>query len=401
MALSETALNLDLVDPLYAHSPLGASGASRWMKCAASYRLSEGAEDSGSEHAKLGTAAHSLGEACLNSKQEAWTFIGQDMDGCPVDKNMADAVQVYLDALAEAHPDRDQNNFFVERKFHCPTIHPLFYGTSDATYLDEDNKHLHVWDYKHGAGIVVEAEENPQLMYYACGVLEEFELWEDITDVTIYVAQPRGFHWKGPVRSWHTTADSLASWLEDELSPSMDWAVTSDHIESGEHCRFCPARMGVCPQLKADMTELEELIMAVASDDGAMEKWSNEDLARFLDLHEMSKIVHKAAGEMAFGKLQSGKEIPGWKLVPARANREWKEGAEIEAKKKFEAKAFSAPAFLSPAKVEKLPGGTAFAQRWAFKPDAGLTVAKQSDARRTVSQDTKSMFKPTTAKGLK
>ena len=322
MALSETALNLDLVDPLYAHSPLGASGASRWMKCAASYRMSEGAEDSGSEHAKLGTAA----------------------------------------------------------------IHPLFYGTSDATYLDEENKHLHVWDYKHGAGIVVEAEENPQLMYYACGVLEEFELWEDITDVTIYVAQPRGFHWKGPVRSWHTTADSLAS---------------SDHIESGEHCRFCPARMGVCPQLKADMTELEELIMAVASDDGAMEVWTDEDLARFLDLHEMSKIVQKVASEMTFGRLQAGKEIPGWKLVPARANREWKEGAEAEAKKKFKAKAFSSPVFLSPAKVEKLPEGAAFSQRWAFKPDAGLTVAKQSDARRTVSKDTKSMFKPTTAKGLK
>jgi len=158
--------------------------------------------------------------------------------------------------------------------------------------------------------------------------------------------------------------------------------------------------MGVCPKLKADMTELEELIMAVASDDGAMEVWTDEDLARFLDLHEMSKIVQKVASEMAFGRLQAGKEIPGWKLVPARANREWKEGAEAEAKKKFKAKAFSSPVFLSPAKVEKLPGGAAFSQRWAFKPDAGLTVAKQSDARRTVSKDTKSMFKPST-KGRK
>ena len=108
------------------HSPLGASGASRWMKCPGSVSLSEGIEDAESEFASLGSAAHALAEISLRDDEDAWERVSRtdSETGILVDKDMADAVQVYLNAIRSAHPDRNQGNAFIERVFHCPSIHP-------------------------------------------------------------------------------------------------------------------------------------------------------------------------------------------------------------------------------------------------------------------------------------
>src|SRR5690606_938184 len=111
-------------------------------------------------------------------------------------------------------------NAFIERRFHCPSIHPLFYGTSDFCFLDADARTLHVWDYKHGAGIVVEVEDSPQLKYYACGMLEDLGLWDDIDRVVLHIVQPRGWHSDGPHRIWSISTDDLDAWLADVLVPA-------------------------------------------------------------------------------------------------------------------------------------------------------------------------------------
>ena len=102
----------------------------------------------------------------------------------PVSKDMADSVQTYLNHV-RSYPDRNQSNWFVERSFHCPDIHPLFYGTADNVFFDEPERHLYVDDYKHGAGIIVEADDNPQGKYYAIGVLTTLSLWDQVDKVTI------------------------------------------------------------------------------------------------------------------------------------------------------------------------------------------------------------------------
>lgn len=392
------------------HSQRGASGAKRWMACPESVALSAGIRDEESDHAILGTAAHAVGEHCLKTGEDAWTFIGdeysRDLNGdqaenIKIDKDMADAVQVYLDAIRSRHPDRDQGNFFVERTFYCPHLHPDFYGTSDCNYIDFPARTLHVTDYKHGAGIVVEVADNPQGMMYACGILEELNLWGAIYKVVIRIVQPRGFHFDGPVREWEITTDALAVWLHGTLIPAMNRTVG---IASGEHCRFCPARSRACPQLMRDMDELEAMMKAM---NGSAEELTGEQLARFLTLLETAKIVGTAAGKTAFARLQNGKEVPGFKLGKARANRVFKEELKLgesvvkiadAMKAEFGDDAFAERKLRSPAQVEELPGGQAFATLWAHKPDAGLTLMKADDARPAVSRDTKSLFTAETKK---
>jgi len=386
------------------HSPLGASGASRWMKCPGSVGLSVGCEDEESEFAAEGTAAHELGEMCLASGKDAWEYIGDfsvTKDATQeVTKDMADAVQVYLDDIRTSHPDRDQSNSFIERGFYCPSIHKWFYGRSDHTYIDLGARVMHVRDYKHGAGIVVEVKENPQGMYYAVGMLEDLDLWDKIDKVVIHICQPRGFHFDGPLREWAISTKDLKVWLNEVLLPAMDVAMVSRETNSGEHCRFCSARSYGCPQLLKDFDELEKL-MTEATDKGGAQKLSNAQIGRFLTLFDVAKIVAKAASKTAFGRLSAGKKIPGRKLANSRTNREWKAEAEAAIKAKFGDKAMTDPELKSPAQIEALPEGKAYSTRYAFKPEGGLTVVPGTDTRAEVSRDTKSLFKDQTKKGKK
>jgi hypothetical protein len=385
-----------------AHSPLGASGAARWMICSGSVALTYGIQDEESEYAAEGTAAHTLGETCLFKGTDAWESIGTlvgpgdedgpDMSKCwEVGKDMADAVQVYLDYVHATFPERNQSNSFVERKFHCPTVHPLFYGQSDFTHINEHERILDVIDYKHGAGIVVEAKENPQLMYYAVGMLEDLDLWRKIDMVNITIAQPRGFHFDGPIRSWSITTADLETWLDDVLLPAMDLALTSRDTKSGEHCRFCPARGRACPQLIDDMNELEELMMTTEAKGGA-KALTNVQLGRFLTLFDVAKIIHKAALKSTFVRLEKGGKVPGRKLANSRTNREWKGGAEDALKEKFGAEALTEPKLKTPAVIDAMAEGAALTARWAFKPQGKQTVVAESDSRVAVEKDTKSLF---------
>lgn len=385
---------------LAAHSPLGASGAYRWMVCPASVQLSQGCEDEESDFALEGTAAHMLGEYCLTTGREPWQFVGLEFanlaagggDAITVTVEMSNAVAAYLGKIKKWHPERNQGNSYVERRFHCPDIHDLFYGQSDFTCIDSGEKTLHVWDYKHGAGIVVEATDSPQLKYYACGMLEDLALWNDIERVVLHVVQPRAWHMDGPHRTWSCSTDELDEWLADVLVPAMNRALVSRDIKSGEHCRFCPVRSYACPQLVADMEELAAMVERVNKSEKGVDELTNAEVARFLELFDVAKIVKTNAERTAFKRLSNGADIPGFKLAPKRANREWKDGADKALKKKFGDQAFTEPALKSPAQIDALPGGEAMSARWAFKPDTGLTVVPAKDARPAVNKDVKTLF---------
>ncbi len=178
------------------HSKLGASSASMWMNCPGSVRLCAGIPNTPSKYTSLGTAAHELGERCLLDGTNAHDHLGEKItaDGKPhpVDVDMADAVQVYIEEIRGdiiqaldldlsvldgksvlAALEKSAAIFGVEARFHLEWLHPDLFGTNDANFgvpLDV----LRVYDYKHGQGVAVEVEDNPQLKYYALGALAAF-----------------------------------------------------------------------------------------------------------------------------------------------------------------------------------------------------------------------------------
>ncbi len=63
------------------------------------------------------------------------------------------------------------------------------FGTADCILIADGT--LNICDYKHGKGVEVSAEQNPQMMLYALGTLEIFDGIYDIDTVRMTIFQPR------------------------------------------------------------------------------------------------------------------------------------------------------------------------------------------------------------------
>jgi len=247
------------------HSKLGASSTHRWFHCPGSVKLIEAMGDTAkksSSYADDGTLAHDIAARCLKSGEDAKVYIGEADFATEAEFKEEDAiaVQVYLDAVRKrvaALISLKINNWYppmpkilVEERFHLAEVHPDFFGTTDCTLIGKTQ--AQVWDYKHGAGIMVSAEKNTQLMQYAVGALYGTEAWQDDKfPVEINICQPRVYGVE-PVRSWWTSVGDLKAWLRDDWLPAARRTEQqSPFLQPGPWCNssFCPKRL-TCPAIK-------------------------------------------------------------------------------------------------------------------------------------------------------
>lgn len=345
---------------LPAHSPLGASSAERWMNCPGSVTLIDairsapGYDEADPDYRRDGTEAHALAAHCLERNIDAWEA---DMALFPViTPEMQGAVQDYIDFVKASAGDYE-----VEVRVHLPDFHPMFFGTLDCVAFTHQG--LHVIDYKHGVGVVVDADENPQLMYYAYGWIgQQTKLnYPDRLPVKLTIVQPRAFHPDGPIRTWQTTVGYIRQWAEEVLKPAMLATADMDYLALGPWCRFCPAKL-VCPAY-----------------DGLARKALQEPThISYAEAQQLKHII-KAVEDDTFNRLMKNEPVEGAKLVKKRANRVFKDGAPLEA-------VFGDDAWdrklKSPAEISKLPKGKDFVAEYAYVPDAGFTVALADDSKR-------------------
>ena len=358
--------------PPVSHSRLGASSAYRWMACPGSVREAAKYPNKDSVFAAEGTAAHALAERCLTTGKDAAEFDGYAIDGdrillpgeaigegpFPVDDDMIDAVQTYLDAVrAEVGPD---DVLMVEHRFHLKTLHESFFGTNDACVYKPVEKRLVVFDYKHGRGVPVEVERNKQLMYYGLGAaLEEAR---PLAAIDLVVVQPRCPHRDGPVRRWTTSPVDLLEYAGELVDAAELTAREDAPLAAGDWCKFCPAAPG-CPAL------YEKTLMAAGVEFGANSKepilpepevMGSDRLADLLSHADTIKTWLKAVEAFANDEAKAGRPPTGYKLVASRATRRWK---DEDATKQWlgaygleTADMLTEPKLKSPAQIEKVIG---------------------------------------------
>jgi len=252
------------------HSKLSPSASKRWMTCAGSVGLIEELTKQGlikdipSKFAAEGTAAHELGEKCLQHRREPEDFLGRIIPAqgfkFPVTQEMVDAIDIYVDDI------RDEDECAMQVEVKCVLtslgVEGLDGGTSDALLVNRSERYIIVDDLKYGKGIVVEPEGNTQLMQYGLGALIHLSIdeFDDDWDVYLRICQPRAFHPDGPIRSHKMTSGELWEWANDELIPKAqathdpDAPLVPDH----EGCRFCPA-MGNCKAIAKKTQEIAHL----------------------------------------------------------------------------------------------------------------------------------------------
>ena len=361
------------------HSKLGASSTHRWFHCPGSVKLIQelgpGA-NTRSSYADDGTLAHDIAARCLKSGEDAVAYLGEADFATEAEFKEEDAVavQVYLDYIRKDVADMgdDLVQMLVEERFHLAEVHPDFFGTTDCTLIGD--KQAVVADYKHGAGIMVSAEKNTQLMQYAVGALYGTEAWQDDDfPVEINICQPRVYGAE-PVRSWWTNVGALREWLHN------DWLAAARHTERddpflqpGPWCNssFCPKRL-TCPAIK----ELRARVLTYTPEIiKAMEDW---ELGLAATETNIVKGLAKVFDEEIFSRLRAGKQVSGWKMVAKKADRVFKDDAPLD--ETFGDAAYEKKRKTPPA-IEKLPEGKKFVAQWAYKPDTGMTVAPDTDAR--------------------
>lgn len=375
------------------HAILGASSSHRWLACPGSVRLSAGLPSTTSAYAAEGTAAHELAEKCLSLGHDAADHLGETIvvngTGYEVTDEMAEAVQVYLNVVRQELAEAGEGaEFKVEQRFDLGWLYPGLYGTNDAM-VGQPFGTLKVFDYKHGAGVAVEAECNPQLLYYGLGAA----YGDAYEEAELIIVQPRAYHPDGPVRRYRIPIGELFGWAGSVLLPGAK--ATEDPaapLVAGEHCRFCPA-VAVCPQQHENaLAVAKEAFAPVPQSPPAPEALTHEDLRRIMDAADMVESWLSAVRSHVRTLIETGMALPeelGYKLVAGRASRKWK--SEDEAEQLLLA-LLSNPddaytrKLLSPAQAEKLLKGAA---KQALEPMVevvrGVQLAPLSDKREAIA----------------
>lgn len=357
------------------HAILSASGAHRWMACTPSARLELEFEDNSGAAADEGTAAHALAEHKLRkalkmrSKKPVSKYDCDEMDA-----HTDDYVSFISELIVLAKQSCPDPMILIEQKLDFSKYVKEGFGTGDFVLIADGA--LHIVDFKYGQGVLVEAEENPQMKLYALGALELFDGIYDIDTVSMTIFQPR----RENVSTHTVFKESLYQWAEKVLKPAAVLAYNGKgEYVPGEHCQFCRAAVKCRARAEAKMKlaafefalppllsdeEIAEVLAAI----GDLTNWANEIMAYATD----ASVNH-------------GKQWPGFKVVEGRSNRKYSnEEAVSQAAMAVGYRDIYKQSLITITEMEKLMGKSKFNEvlgGFISKPPGKPTLVPLSDKR--------------------
>ena len=403
------------------HARLSPSQAGRWRRCPGSVREEAKYVDTDNEYSLRGTAAHFVGEDCLKNNRTPGYWRAEQVAVDKVDgtkefvvitKEDTEAVWTYVD-------------YVMRRMEAIPGVHAEFEtklnpgawlgrddneGTVDCALFS--NIELEAVDYKHGAGVAVDAIENEQLLEYMIGMCARMD-WSQISHeipVKGTIVQPRAHHPDGPIRTWTMTARELFARVPEVKA----WCEATDApdaplVPGDKQCRFCKAK-AECPALRASATEVFK--PKTSGGDGAWEQAEMNlgrpadqlqlgEIATILEKKPMIQAWLKAVTEHATKLAMNGTEVPGFKVVEGKSNRKWEMEEEAlikklaalkhrETEKSIGQKTVTKTTVLSPAQAEKIIQPLVTERTWRnlqkfiVKPPGAPTLVPVTDPREPV-----------------
>lgn len=316
------------------HAKYAASAAKRWLNCHGSIALSARMPPGvSSSYAMDGTEAHELIEFCFtNGLRDArdgfalaglnWTYRHDSFE------ERVDAIQVMLDhcwAIIDAYHGA---MVFIECEFPLSNSHGQSAGgTVDVAVYVPDLQLLHIIDYKHGAGTVVDTIE--QLLVYAVTITDELEIKYGcpVIEAALTIVQPRCFHLAGPIRTeivpvetihaFHKLADQGIGLCEQPDAP----------LKLGSWCKWCPAEM-ICPLRETQIANtllptfntIREISAVGLPDPKTLPL---ERIVQLLAAKDSINAWLESVEDIATELARNGTNIPDHKLVYAQAKSKW------------------------------------------------------------------------------
>jgi hypothetical protein len=351
-------------------SVVGGSTAKRVMMCPGSVALVAQAPVMPSNaYADKGTLLHTaISEVFLDDKRPE-ELIGMEYEGHVLDQDMCDEkLWPAIKLMDEIDPDQEME-IAVETRVAFGSYLPGAFGSTDL--LGRIGNTAFVIDWKFGDGVIVDAEENHQLMYYAAAAMRTpavAHIFKGVDVIECVIIQPPA------IRRWTTTPARIKK-FERDLKGVIKIAKEPDApLAAGAHCRFCPAKP-TCPKMTGAVDRALKVKLDAIDNDMLCGYAANAVLLQgWID--DLNKLVEL--------KLSKGAKIPGWKLVAKRGTRKWVDEAKAAAALTELGVEPYKKELLSPAQAEKktknLPEGL------TVSVSSGDTVAPESDPRPAVLQ---------------
>lgn len=347
------------------HAKFSPSSCHRWIRCAASIVIEDTLPDSTSAFAIEGTAAHALAETILRrrlrseDKIDAIDYLGTypESGTIQVDHDMVDNVQTYVDTVWHLAMGKE---LYIERKVDFSNVIQVAnsFGTADAIIVSDDELQIH--DLKYGRGVKVDAYENEQLMLYALGALEEFDLLYDFKKVILFIHQPRLNH----ISEWEVSLEHLRGFgihvrdaAEKAIRIKLSEPNIADFNPGEKQCRWCKAAGGLC---KAQRDFIYSKL-SDSFDDHSIEFKTTLDNNELVDVFRNLKLITNfctSVENRVFNMLHSGQFLEGLKLVQGRGGKRIWQDEEATEKlfKSFKLKQndIYVKKLISPTQAEKL-----------------------------------------------
>lgn len=349
---------------------VGGSTAKRVINCPASVKLvAKMPPQLSSEHADRGTLLHDAIAKILEGDKNV---VGMKYKDQVLTQELYDEkITPALEALNIIDPDGVME-YAVESRVGFGNFLPDVFGSTDL--LGRIGKRAIVLDWKFGDGVMVDAVENPQLLFYAAAAMRTDKVswvFKGVEEIECIIVQPP------MVKRWITTPARVQE-FEQELAYAVRLSTwDTAPIQAGDHCKWCSAKP-ICP------------IMTGAADRALKVQLADlpkEQISLQLQQADMLESYIKDLRALAFQMLESGSPLPGYKLVAKRGTRQWANEHEVDVwvdvnriENAYDTK------LKSPAQMEKLVGKKGLPDELVVTISSGSTLALESDPRPAVLQ---------------
>ena len=296
---------------------VGGSTAKRVIACPASVKLVQQipAKDVPNEHADRGTLLHNVIAEVLEYKLHPEEFLGTKYnDQVLTEELIHEKLDPALAAFKEVGFEYTGDNYMVETRVGFGDFMPGVFGSTDV--LGRIGNRAVVLDWKFGDGVLVDAEENYQLLFYAAAAMRtDAAKWvfDGAEEIECIIVQPP------EIRRWTTTPQRVAL-FEQELRRAVAESQTeAPRLDAGDHCRWCAAKP-ICPKMTGQVERvLQTKLQALPIDQIAAQLEQADTIENYI------KDLRALATQM----LENGQAVPGYKLVAKRGTRQWVNEDEV------------------------------------------------------------------------
>jgi len=351
-----------------AHSKIvGGSTASRVINCPGSVALCDKVPPQvENDYMREGTMLHDLISQIVFEEAETREEVLNKAD-------LTDDQRAKIETALRLFDTEVDPEFYLTGAVEATVAYPWnasIFGTADVIgkVKEKDYHRAIVLDWKFGDGVMVDAKENEQLLFYAAAAwASDHWAFKGIKYVELIIIQPPF------IRRWMTDIDRLAK-FNDELAMAVHRAQQPDApIVAGDHCRFCPAK-AVCPVVTGAVERaVRQRILDIKP----------ERLGEMMALAQSCEDWASDVRKLALQALEKNIPVPGYKLVNKRAQRVWSDEKAALEQLYTLAPDLQFLEIISPAQAEKalktkklkLPDGMTVAV------SSGLTIAEEADSR--------------------